>query len=433
MLKKKVMSLALVLFLLAGTVIVLDSQAHAFFGFGDDDDEDKALTLWHTEFVTEWPGRADVIDYFEKNNDLNVKKDYGPANYRDIAQKMAIQANTGDPDVVEGVLGQMFSYQKAGLIMPLDKYFKDYEAKDTYLKNALDALTVDGKLYGIPYNTNVRLLLYRKSIFEEHNLDVPKNWDELVQTAAKINKLESNMQGFMFTTKSREVRAFQEFMSFYLQLNRNMFDVSDSGVELVATEDQLAQVLNLYKDMFFEGGINLDERGADWKALDYGYTSGKYAMVTVGPWIWGHRNGNQDRAEILDDTGIAAVPVAKNGKPGTYMEVKPIMINKYSDQPDKAWELLKTVTSKGMQTTIDSKRGVLSPRKDVMNSEAMDNWWLSGFAEHMDTGVALDPISWERQQNVIIKAIQRTIYKEESPEEAADWLHGKLAEIANTL
>lgn len=417
--QRKVLALALTFILVMSVSVIVSA---------------KPLTLWHTSFVNEWSGREDVVNFFEKNTKLDVSNFYGPALYRDVSQKLFIQARSGDPDVVEGVLEQMFTYAKAGLIMPLNDFFKDYEDKDVYAKNALDALTIDGKLYGIPYNVNVRLLLYRKSVFEKYGLEVPATWDELVETAAWITKNVPGMQGFMFTTKSREVRAFQEFMSFYLQLNKHMFNVSGDKVTVAATPEQLSQVLNLYHRMFAEGGIDLNERGADWKALDYGYTSGKYAMITVGPWVWGHRFEDEERAKVLDDTGIAAIPVAPNGQPGTYMEVKPIMINRFTDDPQGAWELVKEVTSKDFQLLIDSASGVLSPRSDVMADEKMANsWWLSGFGKYMNTGVALDPVSWEKPQNAIITAIQKVIYEEMTADEAGQWLYDELVKIAKSL
>lgn len=392
------------------------------------------LVLWHTSFTSEWSGLEKTVNFFEENTDLNVSTDYGPPLYRDISQQLIVQARTGNPDVVEGVLEQMFTYAKADLIMPLNDFWEDYEDKDQYLDNVMEAVTMDGEIYAIPYNTNVRLLLYRKSIFEEYDLEVPKNWDELIETANYISENVEGMDGFMFTTKEREVRAFQEFMSFYLQLNKSMFDVSGEEIKVTATVDQLEQVLSLYDEMFESGAISSNNKGADWKALDYGYTSGNQAMITVGPWIWSHRYKDEARAKVIDDTGIAAIPVAENGSPGTYMEVKPIMINKYTENPEKAWELVKEVTNKEFQLLIDSNAGVLSPRKDVMAEPKMaDNWWLQGFSEYADTGVALDPISWERPQNAIISAIQEVIYNEGTSAEVAEQLHQELNEIAEKL
>ena len=390
--------------------------------------------VWFVEFSDESAYREEIANYFQSHTKYDVSKDYGPSLYRDVSQKFIIQAKTGIPDTVEGTLEQMLTYAKAGLLQPLDSWWDTWADKRTYAENAVNALRYKGKLYGIPYNTNVRLLLYRKSIFEKYGLKVPTNWDELVNTAAYITKNVPDMQGFMFTTKSREVRAFQEFMSFYFQLNRHMFNVTDNGVEVVATPEQLTTVLNLYYRMFFEGGIDLNERGADWKALDYGYTSGKYAMITVGPWIWSHRLEDASSAAVLDDTGIVALPVNKNGTSATYMEVKPMMMNTYSKHKDAAWDILTELNSKDFQLLLISKIGVISPRHDVMNEPDMkSNWWLSGFGKYMDLGVALDPVTWDKPQNLIIESIQKTIYKQMTPTQAGQWLYNELVKAAKDM
>ena len=49
-----------------------------------------------------------------------------------------------------------------------------WDEKDMFVPSTLKALTVDGKLYGLPYNTNARVLLYRKDLLEEFGLAVPK-------------------------------------------------------------------------------------------------------------------------------------------------------------------------------------------------------------------------------------------------------------------
>lgn len=394
----------------------------------------EELTLWHTSFVNEWSGREEAENYFKEHNTVPVKDDYGPALYREVSKQFIIQAKTGTPDVLEGVHEQLFTYAKAGLLLPLDEYFAEDPDSSSYGSNVIEPLKFQGKLYGLPYNTNVRLLLYRKSILEKYNLEVPATWEELVETAAYINENEPDMQGFIFTTKTREVRAFQEFMSFYLQLNKHMFKVEGDTVTYTAEKGQLEEVLDLYHSMFFDGGINLDERGGDWKALDYGYTGGKFAMTTVGPWIWSHRFDDPARGEVLDDTGIAALPVHPDGTPGTYMEIKPIMINAHTEDPDAAYKLLKEVTSKDFQIMIDKLAGVLPGRLDALNAPQIKNDpWMGGFAEYADTGVALDPISWDKPINAIISAIQYTIYEEKSVVESAAWLDAELKKISKEL
>jgi len=52
----------------------------------------------------------------------------------------------------------MIAYQKAGLITPIDDLFSQWPEKDKFIPSTIKALTINGKLYGVPYNTNVRVL-----------------------------------------------------------------------------------------------------------------------------------------------------------------------------------------------------------------------------------------------------------------------------------
>ena len=407
--------------------------------------EEPELNLWQHEFVIDWQGREAVVEFFEENTELNVSDDYGPSGFDSIEEQFIVQARTGYPDVVEGTPEQMFSYQEAGLLKSLDEFWQDYEDRDQYPDALLEALEIDGELYGLPYSHNVRMLLYRESVFEEHDLEVPENWEELVETAAYISENVEDMQGFIFTSEAQEVRVMQEFLTFYYQLNDDgLFDGESEPAELLATQDQLEEVLTLYYDMYTEGGVDMDERGSDWMRTDYGYTGGDFAMVTVGPWVWGHRADDKAAAEVLDDTVITHPPVHEDGDPATFMEVAPMMINAHTEHPELSWELLKEVTSKDFQLLINTLSGAQAAREDAQEQEAIEqliaerddidedmagDWWLAGFSEYADIGVAPAAISWDRVEDYIIDSVQQVIYEQQTPAEAAEELYFNLDEL----
>jgi multiple sugar transport system substrate-binding protein len=115
-----------------------------------------------------------------------------------------VQGRRGKPDVIEGVLEGMIAYQKAGLITPIDDLFSRWPEKDKFIPSTIKALTINGKLYGVPYNTNVRVLLYRKDILQKYNLQPPKSWEDMLDDAAMISAKEQGVAGLGLTTKSRQ-------------------------------------------------------------------------------------------------------------------------------------------------------------------------------------------------------------------------------------
>ena len=237
---------------------------------------------------------------------FTLAQDFGPPTYDEVEQRYIVQARSGKPDVVEGVLENMIALQKAGLIQPLTEQFENWDEQDQFIPSTIDALTIDGELYGLPYNSNARVLLYRKDILEKHGLAVPRTWEDLLSVASTITENEPGMYGLGLTTAAGSPRTFQEFISFFFQVNggENMF-TKDEGSEqwiLNTTPEILTQVLQLYEDSYFAAdpsAVNIDERGSDYTATDVNYVSGKTAMVPMGPWIYGYREQDETARTIL--------------------------------------------------------------------------------------------------------------------------------------
>jgi len=397
----------------------------------------EEIVFWNWPFHVE-PMKSEVVPWFQENvvkvlpEGFRVAEDYGPPTYDEIRRKFILQAQTGKPDVIEGLLEYVLSYKKMGLIEPLTSKFEEWSEKDQFMETAINALKIDGELWGIPYLVNVRLLLYRKSIFEKYGLKVPESWTEFVDTASKITKAEDRrMFGFSFTSEKGEPRVFQEFISFYFQLSDSLYRMENGKWVINATPQQLTAVLGLYYDLMWRydiPGVNPEERGIGGGAQDQGFVQGKYAMVAAGPWMIGY---GKNYPEIIADTGIAPLPVAPGGRSATYLEVKPIMINKFSKHKDVAWEIVKFVTSKEFIALENKVEGANPPRKDVAAlKDFQEDPWQMVFVNNLSTGRALEPINWDLPQRAITEAIHKVIYKQSSPVEAGQWLYEELKKLA---
>jgi ABC-type glycerol-3-phosphate transport system substrate-binding protein len=404
----------------------------------------KDLDLWFTPMSSEGPMKEPLIKWAKEHfptliPGVTVHDNYGPPVYQDGQQKFIVQGRKGKPDVIEGVLEGMIAYQKAGLVAPLDDLFAKLPEKDQFIPNTIKALTINGHLYGIPYNTNVRVLLYRKDLFQKYSLSAPKTWAELLQDAATISSKESGVAGLGLTTKNGSVRTFQEFISFFFQANHgeNPFKYDESAKKWTVntTPEVLATVLKLYGDAFFAANpaaANQNSRGNDYTATDTDYVSGKSAMVPMGPWIYSYRTSGDVAKKILEEnTGVAPLPLPPGGVQATYLEVKPVMINANSKEKDAAWELVKVLTSKDFISLANTLEGVNPPRKDVGDlPEFKNNWWQQAFVAQLPTGVALAPINWGLVVNDITEALQKVIYKNQSAEDTGKELCNELEQRA---
>ncbi len=102
------------------------------------------------------------------------------------AQLTALQGGAG-PDLVEApgpsLMGQL---AKAGKLVALDDYAKQYGWDTALAPWALKLGVVNGKLYSLPNQVESVVLFYNKTLFEQHGWQPPKTIDELVALSEKI-------------------------------------------------------------------------------------------------------------------------------------------------------------------------------------------------------------------------------------------------------
>jgi len=421
----KMIIVLLVITFLAGSTLAADKPTLTFWNmpFVTQEVSPEYVKLWENDAKIQLPD-YDIDDY------------YGPGRYKDQRDRFLLQARTGIPDAIEGLLEDTAVYVTNDIIEPLDSYFEEWDESDQFVESTLEPLRINGKLYGIPYNTNARALIYRKDIFEEYGLSIPETWDELIETSRTITeKSNKEVFGFFTCTEIGCPRASQEFISWYYQVSNkeNPFEVvtvdGERTVELVATEEQLEKVFGLYEQLYVGDYPASDPnlRGTGWPVEDPGYVAGKFAMAPMGPWLWGRREEGETAKDILENrTGLTRLPYFKDGVPATYLEVKPIMMNKYAKDKEAAWELVKYITSKEKMAQWLVESGGIPAREDSIEMDIFEKagikWWMQGFADELPIAVTMNPINWGPVSEANLRAVNYVIYGEKNAKEAAEWL-----------
>jgi ABC-type glycerol-3-phosphate transport system substrate-binding protein len=403
------------------------------------------ITFWSVPFVNGQDTKV-FLPWFLKHDtlqDIQFTTDYGPGDYGVQQDKFLTQAKTGSPDILEGLWENMVSYVRAGILSPLTTQFAAWADHSKFFPSTVAALTYNGQLYGVPYNTNARGMLVRKSILKHYGLKIPTTWDELLETASYITTKGQNeqtygpvlgMSGFGVCTKVSSVRGPQEWISWFFQINKHLFKLNPTTNKwsLNTTPAQLARVYELYHNLFYGAtGQNLQAvdpqyLGIDYTFLDEGYVTGKFAMVPEGPWMLSYQAyGGQSKYIIQEDTAIVPLPVAPGGGSGTYLEVKPLLLNKYSPNQAGGWEAIQFLASKPILSTWAADSGFIAPRTDAQAAD----WWHKDFGALVPTGVALDPLNWTAVFDAIFVVLQTVVYKQATPAQAGQALYTKLNQL----
>lgn len=124
----------------------------------------------------------------------NIKVNETPKPFGDIwtANIAAVAAGSGMPDVIVEDRPQLVQRAKDDIDISLADYAqRDGVDGSQFWPFTWQEATVDGKPYGIPFETDVRVLYWNKQAFKEAGLDPekpPKTWDDLWAYADKLDK-----------------------------------------------------------------------------------------------------------------------------------------------------------------------------------------------------------------------------------------------------
>ena len=128
----------------------------------------------------------EIIDeYMQENPNVNIEVE--ALDEEAYKTKFKAYSMEGMPDVVS-IWGQpafLDEVLDAGVLAELNQ--DDY-ADYNFVSGSLDGFMKDGKLYGLPRNTDVAGFYYNAKMFEDNGWEVPTTYDELLDLAAKINE-----------------------------------------------------------------------------------------------------------------------------------------------------------------------------------------------------------------------------------------------------
>ncbi|MBF0409663.1 MAG: extracellular solute-binding protein [Candidatus Riflebacteria bacterium] len=133
------------------------------------------------------------IQQFEKENP-EIKVTLTELSWGKGDEKLKISAIAGrNPDIAPGTVPLLFI--REGLIEPIDEWLNESDQSD-YLKGALKAFTVDGKIYGWPWYMGGQMLFVNTDIFASAGISLPENrrWTE-PEFSTVLEKLRKHMNG----------------------------------------------------------------------------------------------------------------------------------------------------------------------------------------------------------------------------------------------
>jgi multiple sugar transport system substrate-binding protein len=160
---------------------------------GDEKVKVDFWTFWGSEIRR--PVVEKIVEDFNKSQDrIEVTHTFVP--WGDIwTKELAAIAAKSPPDVVINDINATALRGKKNQAMNLSEFLEKDDISGDFYPELWEATLYEGDSYGIPFNTDTRILYYNKDAFEEVGLDPekpPTTWEELEEYAEKLDKKDGN-------------------------------------------------------------------------------------------------------------------------------------------------------------------------------------------------------------------------------------------------
>ncbi len=221
-------------------------------------------------------------DLFEKENP-NIKVNIETFGYDTYATQLQTRVGGGDaPDCFELGLDAFPSYVDQKAILPLDDMMAASGTDLSVLTDkSLQAFSINGTKYGMPYSYSTVVLIYNKDLFDQAGVAYPTadwTWADADAAALKIKALGDDYYGLIQPIST------YEFFKVVKQYNGGL--LNDDNTAFTVNRPENVQALQRLVDNVLVTNIcpSKEQRGSldEWGV----FKLGKTGMIVTGIWAF---------------------------------------------------------------------------------------------------------------------------------------------------
>lgn len=391
-------------------------------GSDETSSEGSSVTVWMYPVIADeaaekefWNGVES--DFEAEHPDVDLDIELQPWEGRQEKITTALAAGSG-PDIILLIPDQLPQYVDQGTLLPVNDVIEGSPVE--LLPNAVEALTVEGDIYGVPIYQTVLTTVYNAGLFEDAGIsELPTTWDGLLEAAPK---LAENGVATLEYAGAPEMTLNQTFYPLLWQAGGQVFTedgdaVAFDGPEGVAT-------LQFLLDLQDKGGLTEDVVTARNDFESRALATGKAVLSTKVNLTTTIR-----LAEALgEENVVVGTPLEGPGGPATFGIPGGLVLAEKAADNDGAREFLSFMLEPEVLSGLSGESGFFPPSEEVEMPDAPDH--ASTFREALPLANPGDVHPKARQVMSILSAqIQKALLGEVNAEEAL----AAAAEEANAL
>ena len=348
-------------------------------------------------------------------------------------QRFILAAEAGKaPDIVLSGHEDVAPWAAAGHIIPLDEYVKDSPVYQDVFPTLWESVTLDGKIWGIPQDTEARPLYFWKS----HLKRLGWSDEQVARLPEQIEKGEFTLDDLLTVARQLQDRGIVpagqgfwtrpqpgvDFYMFYLAYGGQMQDPATG--KLVLDKEALLKEYQFFARARELGVLKPSLLGTDWSIWHRTVTGKQVGFWVGGSWQvaeWQDQYGLSD-ADV-QDLGYALLPVGEQGKPGVTLSHPLVyMVTKYSQHPELAARLILEATNPEFNTRHAVESNHLAIMGSQLDQLAYKENRLLGDLAYMVEHAGFVPLheQFGNYDQAIYRGLSAVVAGQMTPEQAVD-------------
>lgn len=238
------------------------------------------------------------------------------------------------------------------LLAPLDSLADELETGEFY-SSLIHLASMEGRLYGIPRNIDIKLLHYRTDLLNEP----PGDWNRLLDVASQLSRRA--LYGFVFP--GRESGLFGLFYELAEMGGAALFPESN---EPRLNNSGGKWALEIIRDLYQSGAVPPEITGWHYDEAHRCFREGRAAMICDWPGYYGAYR-NPTISKISESFALARMPAGPTGIHRAYAGAHGFSLTHRGIEKPGARELLRFLTS-AEQQSIEARQGSVPTRPAVL-------------------------------------------------------------------
>lgn len=361
--------------------------------------KDVTLTFWHhysTASPEEKTLKEVLIPKFEQENP-GIKVNPVAFTWEDLHKKLQISGSAGDlPDVARLDIIWVPEFQKSGLLQELDAFEDFDEIAGSLLEGPLSTAKVGDHYYGLPLNTNTKVLFWNKEMLSQNGVEqAPATAEQFFEALGKIKSKYAKSWGF-----GEPALQGWNVLPWIWSNGGDVLSPDFTTAEGYLNSPASVDILTKLKDAYNAGQISGFKPGD--VAVTEGHASGSYAMMAEGPWAVA-----QFQSQFPDfDVEMASFPA---GSAGSIQVLGGEDIGIFSkDKQEESWKFVKFMVSEAAQIEMGKIGQIPVNLASMENADVKAIDYYPPFLEQLKTAKARPPVSaWPQIDGVINDAMSK--------------------------